>query len=64
MVKKELQSFVHCGSFDHLDMHSLNDYKFVLFGLPIEVVGIWGLLMYHWKGLENTFPTMSYMPPK
>jgi hypothetical protein len=25
--KKEPQSFVHCGSFDHPDLHSLNDYK-------------------------------------
>jgi hypothetical protein len=29
--KKEPQSFVHCGSFDHLDMHSLNDYKLGFF---------------------------------
>jgi hypothetical protein len=30
--KKEPQSFVHCGgSFDHPDLHSLNDYKFVFF---------------------------------
>ena len=43
--KKEPQSFVHCGSFDHPDMHSLNDYKFVFLGLPTEVLGIWGLLI-------------------
>jgi hypothetical protein len=30
--KKESQTFVHCGSFDHPDLHSLNNYKFfVLF---------------------------------
>jgi hypothetical protein len=28
MIKKEPQSFVHCGSFDHPDLQSLNDYKF------------------------------------
>ena len=27
--KKEPQSFVHCGSFEHLDLHLLNDYKLV-----------------------------------
>jgi hypothetical protein len=30
IAKKELQSFAHCGFFDHLDLHSLNDFKFVL----------------------------------
>jgi hypothetical protein len=61
--KKEPQSFVHCGSFDHPDMHLLNDYKFVTFVLPNKVLGIWGLLIYRWKGLENTFPMVYYMPP-
>ena len=28
--KKEPQAFVHCGSFGHPDLHSLNDYKFVI----------------------------------
>jgi hypothetical protein len=60
--KKELQSFVHCGSFDHPDLQSLNDCRFSFFGLPTEFLGIWGLLIYHWKGLENTFPTVYYMP--
>jgi hypothetical protein len=27
--KKEPQSFSHCGSFDHLDLQSLNECKFV-----------------------------------
>ena len=58
------RSFVHCSSFDNLDLHSLNNYKFVFFGLPSEVLGIWRGLMYCWKGLENTFPTVYYMPPK
>jgi hypothetical protein len=62
--KKEPQSFVHCSSFDHPVLHSLNDYKFVIFGLLIEFLRIWGLLIYRWKGLENTFSTVYYMPPK
>ena len=61
--KKESQSFVHCGSFDHPDLHSLNDSNFV-FGLQTEVLGIWEILIYRWKGLENTFPTVYYMPQK
>jgi hypothetical protein len=24
---------------------------------------IWGLVIYRWKGLENTFPTVYYTPP-
>ena len=60
--KKEPQSFVHCASFDHPDMHSFNDYKFVF--LSTEVLGIWGLLIYYWKGLEITFPTVYNKPPK
>jgi hypothetical protein len=55
--KKKPESFVHCGSFDHFDMHSLNDYNFFV-GLPAEVLGIWGLLIFHWKVLKNTFPTV------
>ena len=31
MVKKEPKLFDHCGSFDHLDLQSLNDYKFLFF---------------------------------
>jgi hypothetical protein len=23
----------------------------------------WGLVIYRWKGLENTFPTVYYTPP-
>ena len=30
--KKEPQSFSHCGSFDHPDLQSVNDCKFVFFG--------------------------------
>jgi hypothetical protein len=26
-----------------------------IFGLPTEILGIWGLLIYRYKGLENTF---------
>jgi hypothetical protein len=62
--KKEPQSFVHCSLFDHPDLHLLNDYNFVSFGSPTEVLRIWGLLKYRWKGLENTFPTVYYMPQK
>jgi hypothetical protein len=43
-------------------MHSLTT-KFV-FGLTTEILGIWGLLIYRWEGLEITFPMMYYMPPK
>jgi hypothetical protein len=34
--KKERQTFVHCGSFDHLDLQSLNDCKFFFFVLRLS----------------------------
>ena len=61
--KKEPQSFVRCDSFDHFDLHSLNDYKIVLFVYQLNFLGIWGDLIYRWKGLESTFPTVYYMTP-
>jgi hypothetical protein len=33
-----------------------------LFGLPTENLGAWGVVMYQWKGLENSFPTAYYTP--
>jgi hypothetical protein len=33
-----------------------------LFFLPTAIFGIWRLVIYRWKGLENTFPTVYYMP--
>ena len=39
--KKKTAIVYHCGSFDHLDMQSLNDYTFSLFILhmPFKSVG-------------------------
>jgi hypothetical protein len=39
--KKEPQSFSHCGSFDHHDLQSVNDWRFVFFGLPTDILRIW-----------------------
>jgi hypothetical protein len=61
--KKEPQSFFHCGSFDHLDLQSLKWLHIVFLGLPTYILWIMGLLKYRWKGLENTFPAVYYMPP-
>ena len=44
--KKEPQLFSHCDSFDHPDQQSVNDCKFVFFGLKTEILRIWGLLIY------------------
>jgi hypothetical protein len=59
--KKELQSFSHYGFFDHPDLQLLSDCIFVFFCLPTIILGILGLSVYRWKGLENT---VYYMPPK
>ena len=42
-------------------MQSLNDYTFVFFDLPTKILG---LLVYRLKCIENTFPTVYYIPPK
>jgi hypothetical protein len=55
--KEEPQSFVHCGSLDRPDLHSLNDYNFFFLVLPTQFLRIWGLLIYRrkrsWKYLSN-----------
>jgi hypothetical protein len=30
----------------------------------VEIFGIWGLVIYRWKGLENTFPMVYYTSQK
>jgi len=61
---KKSQSFSHCGLFDHPDLQLLNDCRFYFFCLPTTILGILGLLIYCLKGLENTIPTVYYIPPK
>ena len=29
-----------------------------------KILGMWGLVINHWKRLESTFPTVHYTPPK
>jgi len=41
--KKELQLFVHCGSFDQPDLQSLNDCKFFFFVLRLQFVNFGGM---------------------
>jgi hypothetical protein len=55
-LRKELLLLSHCNSFDQLALQSLNDYNLFLV-LPAEILKFWGLVIYCWKGLENTFPT-------
>ena len=40
------------GPKDQHVLQSLNGYK----------LEIWGRVIYRWKGLENNFPTVYYMP--
>jgi hypothetical protein len=35
--KKEPHSFSYCGSFDHPNLQSLNECRFVFFGLSTEI---------------------------
>jgi hypothetical protein len=38
--------------------------QFFFLGLPAKILRIWGLLIYCYKGLENTSPTVYCMPPE
>ncbi len=60
--KKEPQLFSHCSSFDHHALQSLNNCRFVFLDLPTDTLGILGLVIYRWKGLENTFPMVYHTP--
>ena len=60
--KKEPQSFSHCGAFDHHALQPLNNCKYVFLVLPIDTLDSLGLIIYRWKGLENTFPTVYHTP--
>ena len=60
--QKELQSFSHCDFFDHHALQSLNNCNYVLLGLPTSPLGISGLAIYCWKGLEYTFPAYITHP--
>jgi hypothetical protein len=51
--------FSYCGSFDQLALQSLNNCRLFLV-LSTEILGIWGLVIYRWKGLENIFPKLYY----
>ena len=64
-LQKKPQSFVHCRSFHHPDLHSLNDYNFLFFLVyELKFQKNWDLLAYRWKGLQNTLPTVYDMPQK
>ena len=61
VCKKEPQSFSHCGSFDHPDLQSLNDYKKIFSFCDCKFKCLWAcdiLLKRHFK----TFPTIYYVP--
>ena len=58
--EKKPQSFSHCGSFDHPDLQSLNDYKKNYFHFATANLNVLGHVIYRWKGVMKTFPTVYY----
>ena len=44
----------------HLELK--NSSADLFFGLPNAMLGILGLVIYRWKGLKITFPTVYYTP--
>ena len=53
--KKEPQSFSHCGSFDHLDLQSLNNCIFVFLGFMTAILKFWGHIIHCWKDIFKTY---------
>jgi hypothetical protein len=47
--------FVHCGSFDHPDLHSLIDYKFFFFCFTIAILKFPVHVMHCWKVVSRSF---------
>ena len=62
MAKKEPKSFSHCGSFDHPDLQSHKDYTKNIFHFSTANLNVLGRVMYNWKGVFMTFPTIYYEP--
>jgi len=61
MVKKNALK-IECGSFIHGFVHAHIVDLQLLLQFPTGVFGIFGLVTYRWKGLENTFPTVYHTP--
>jgi hypothetical protein len=55
--KKEPQSFVHCGRFDHPDLQSQNGCKFFFWFMTAKLK-FWGHVIHRWKGSFKTFPAV------
>ena len=53
--QKESQSLSHCGSFDHPDLQSLNDYNFFCFVLRLQFSVFGGCVIYRWKDIFKAF---------
>ena len=54
---------ISCDFFHWHDMQSLNDCM-VFCGLATEVSRAYGRVIYRWKGVENTSPTVYCMLQK
>lgn len=57
--ERSLIEVSRCGSFDRLDLQSLNN---LFFGFPNWYFKNMGLVICQWKRLENTFSTVYYTP--
>ena len=64
MPKRTAAAKIACGFFDQPDLGSLKTFRFVLSGLAIEILGIWGHVIYSWKGLGIPFSTVCCTTPE
>jgi len=51
-----------CSSFDQPDLQLLNNYGFLIFFYDCIFFNL-GHVIYRWRGLENTFPSVYYTTP-
>ena len=57
-----LNPLTHVSSNNAGHLELKNSSADLFFGLPAAMFGIWRRVIYRWKGLENTFPTVYYTP--
>ena len=62
-MPKRIATEVGCGSFDQLDMQSLNDYKFFFFIFATALSKISGHVIYPWEKIQGISQRYITPPP-
>ena len=62
MLKKTAAK-IGCGCFDQPDLQVFKRLQIFLFHFATAILKYMGCLIYTWKHIDMTFPTLYYMPP-